>query len=268
MKKLFTVFAVASIMASNVFAWSWKEALEEGYSRTSHSFRIYTSSSDFNVICSTRRLDVIDLYVVGGSTTATATFEVFADSAAFTTTGGLYPGTTYWNFESSDQDTIGEAITYWNAVATTTVGVEGGIVMALRQGAYDGNLSSSMTVRSAVSVHTSANNTVFATDAIIGMSYLISATSGERTVITGATIRATFASGDTEVTIYDGDSISDIMLWKEKLTTSNVSYPLNIGASERAYIKGTLGTIVRVNVVNTSGVVLTAGEINITGFTE
>ncbi len=270
-------FLAVAVLFMSVQAWgfSYKEVLEEAYDADNRAIKVNISTdmadsqkTAFAPICSTRTTSVLDIYIVGGSTTATATFQVFADSAAFVTTGGLYPGTTYWNFEADDQDTLGEAVTYWNAAAVTTLGGEGGIVFALRDGAYDGNLSSSMTVRSAVTVHSSTNTTAFATDAIIGKTILIEATADKANYLTNCVANVTFASGNTYINIYDGDDKTLPYLRREKITTSAVDYPLNIGKTEYDYVFGTANSIMRIDVVNESGIPITAGYVNILGFTK
>ncbi len=223
-------------------------------------------STQLTVTSSATCFEVANIATLTATPACTAICIVSADSATFTNTGGLQAGSTYWQFNYANQDTLGEAISYWNAASTSTPGIEGGIVMVLRQGAYDGNLSSSMTARSSVSAHTDTNTIVFNTDAIIGMTYTILATADKVNYITNCVPNATFASGNTYVNIYDGTAVSDTRLRREKIPTSATDAKLDIGNTVDTYLFGTENTAMRIDVVNESGIPITAGQINILGF--
>ena len=260
--------------ATNLYALGMQEAIVNTYSESDQSFKMYLSTSPpgyqktpFTPICSTRTLAVFDIYVAGGSTTTTSTFQGFTDSGAWVQVGGLNPGTTYARFLYANQNTFGEFKSYWESVSTNTPGVEGGVTIVLRQGAYDGNFISSLTVVGATNVHSSTNTVTFFTVAIIGITYTIPATSGERNYISSCDVEATFASGLVDVTIYDGTAITDYHL-KQRNVTTLVTNPLNIGDSVDSYIFGSVNTAMRIDVVNKSGIVITANKINITGFTK
>ena len=269
-------FLAVAVLFMSVQAWgfSWKEVLEEAYDSANRALKINLSTdmagsqkTVLTPICSTRTTTVLDIYVVGGSTTATATFQVFVDSAALVTTDGLYPGTTYWMFEYANQDTLGEAVTYWNAAAVTTPGIEGGAVFVLRQGAYDGNLSSSMTVRAAVTVHTSTNTTIFYTDAIIGMTYTIAAPASGSNYITGGEANVTFSTGSVFLNVYDGTTATtSALLHRQEVEASATGEDFSLGKTADDYIFGTTATATRIDVVSEDGIPLTAGQMNIRGF--
>jgi len=266
---------ILCFMAGQVFGWSWKEAIEDAFDKDNNAFKMNaatdTTSSQKTAlipVCSTYTAHVLDIYVVGGDTTTTSTFQVFADSGAWVQVGGLKPGTTYAYFNYANQDTLGEFVAYWNAVSTNTPGFEGGGVLVLRQGAYDGNPTSSLTVVGATNVHSSTHTVVFNTDAIIGMTYTISATSGQVTYLTNCVVNATFAAGNTYVNIYDGTANTDTRLRREKITTSAADAKLDLGDTIDSYLFNTSGNAIRIDVVNESGTAITAGQINLLGFTK
>lgn len=252
MKKILG-FLVLFGVVSNVSAFSFKDAIEKSY----------LGKDKIAPVCSTRTLAMFDIYVVGGSTTATATCTVWASSMVFVTTDGLLPGTTYVMLNDADKDTIGELITFLNAVSSNTIGVEGGIVVTLRDGVYGGNPSSSMTVRGSIDVNTSTNTKTLYTDAIIGVTYTIPATVNKRNFLTYCNANMTFASGSTYISVFDGaDNTDTTLLDKTKITTSAVNYSLPI-YGEGSYIMGSKNTAMHIQIVNEDGTAISANILNI-----
>ena len=125
--------------------------LNVNQTRTTSGLTLYMSGNDGVVT------DVISVYITGGSTTSAASVQVFTSSVSFTTVGGLYPGTTYWDFSDSSQDTLAEALNYWNTSSTKSAGIEGGIVLSTEASYHGVILSTALTVADSVSCLGSGN---------------------------------------------------------------------------------------------------------------
>lgn len=256
MKKILRTVLVLGVLSGAAYALSANGAV----------VRMYRGSDLFTPVCSTRTLAMFDIYVVGGSTTSVSTFQVFTDSGAWVQVGGLLPGTTYAYFNYANQNTAGKFRDYWNSVSTNTPGFEGGGVIVLRNGVYDGNIMSSMTVVGATNVHSSTHTVAFFTDAIIGVTYTIPATVNKRNYVTNCVVNVTFGSGSTFVNIYDGPKSTNTYLRREKVATSAADAKLDIGDTVDSYIFGSVNTPTRIDVVNESGIVITANDFNLLGF--
>jgi hypothetical protein len=222
------------------------------------------NSNTLTPIVVERTTSAMTLYIVGGATTSAASYQVCADSIAFTTADGLYPGTTHVVFADAHVDTLGELITYLNAIPTTTAGVEGGIVAAIVNGAYDGNASSELTASAITACKGSVNIKTLAFDNILGMSYTLPVSglkSGQQYHITGLNVNATFAEGTTNLTIYNGSSSSSSKILKYEVDTSATETPVKSVNSELA---GSERTAMRFDVVGSTWI--TSGYMSISGF--
>jgi len=329
---------------------------------TSSAFTVYMNGSDGSV------LDALTLYIVGGSTTATATYVVNASSIRFVTTGGMLPGTTYWDFNDAAMDTLAEGMNHFLAVGASIPGIEGGLVVstssplyvnilsarltavattnclavgniatltvtpaadagatfeigassitcrtanglfpgttwfiyavngrdtlvelidtlnavastvhgadggfvALRvQGSYYDNDTVEFTAAALADAHSSTHTLLVGFDNTLGMSYLIDApsVSGETNYIENAAFAATFASGSTFVSVYDGIASTDSLLRYEEVGTTAIDDMLNLGSSA---IFGTVDTATRFDIVGSSWITTTGGVsyINIISYTE
>lgn len=214
-------------------------------------------------------LDALEIYMVGGATTTAATFTVFADSIAFTTADGLYPGTTEYVFADTDKDTLGELVTYLNAVPADTVGAEGGIVAAVKQGCYDGSPSVSLATNTATDIFGVAAKHTIALDTgtQLGISYIFPVTmlgdKREQFHITGINTNVTYGSGSVEIKVYDGDKTTDTCLLRYKANATTVETPV-LSIPQDGTLAGSHFKPIRVDVVGTAAI--TAGYLGITGY--
>lgn len=191
-------------------------------------------------------------FTLVATSTPSATFAVFADSAAL---ANLLAYTTYFVFSESDRDTTGELISIINGLS--------GVTCTRVQGSYSENPSTQLTEIAATTI--GAGAVTFASDNILGMSYIASAdTLGRRYNVVDVMANATFATGTTFVNIYDGTTTSDTQLRREKLSTSAADGPLDL--PETGHVYGTENTAIRYDVVSSSWI--TDGYINITSFLE
>ncbi len=204
----------------------------------------------------------ITAYIVGGATTTDSRCEVSASSIAFTTTGGLFPGTTSLVFAGTDKDTVGELVAYLNALSTSTIGAEGGIVATVPNGAYDGNTSSELTEILNVNVKSSTNTATLAIDSILGMTYTIAAstTTGNSIYLSNWVGNATFGSGTVLFNVYDGTATTDTQIRKETINSSGVDAIADLPATKD--FCGSANTAMRIDMVGSAA--LTAAYMNIT----
>lgn len=213
-----------------------------------------------------RTTDALNIYITGGSTTSAATRQVHADSMTFTTTGGLYPGTTQYVFADTDKDTLDEFIVFLNAVSATTAGAEGGIVAVKIQGAYGKNDSSELTVAASAGCLGSDNVSKLTFANTLGISYTIAASglSGLQLYkITGMSVNVTFASGTTYLYIYDGTDNTATRLLKYEIDTTATETPIHAIPSDGSFI-GSNNTAMTIEVVGSANI--TAGYFNFAGF--
>lgn len=194
----------------------------------------------------------IDIYNVGGGTQTAATVQVTVSSMTLITTAGLNPGTTWVNFPDADKNTVGEVVNFINANLgpanwTTATGVGGGWVASLSQGSYEGNDSSSMTVVAAQSALTSANKITLATDAVIGISYVIPK-GDNRIVLENLVCNSTFGSGSPYMAVYLGQGTGK-QVRKETLAATTVDKVFNLPPLG---LIGDPGDIMRIDIVNTA----------------
>jgi hypothetical protein len=196
--------------------------------------------------------ECLTVYAVGGGTISEVTCTVNADSVTFTSTGGLYPGTTDFVFADTDKDTIGELITYMNNVSAITPGVGGGLVASLPQGSYDGNISSSIVAADAQSIFYSTAPVTLETEQVSGISYLIPApTNGDSIYLTNAVVNATYGSGSLSFAVYDGTSTSSTQLRKETGGATTVDKSVNLPIDN---FKGSANTAMRIDLVGTAAI--------------
>lgn len=206
----------------------------------------------------------ISVYITPESTSTATTYKVFETSISFTTEDGLYPGTTYLMLTESNKDTIGELVTFINAIPVGVLGAGNGITASLPQGSYDGNISTGLTVNhTATSIWSSTNTSTITLiqNAIYGQSYLIPASSsGDSINLTNLVVNGTFGSGTTYVNIYDGTAITDTQIRHEKITTTVVGKQILLGND----FKGTANTAMRIDIYNATAGILTASYMNFT----
>lgn len=130
MKKLLIIFG-AIMLSVPLFAKDTAKTLDPIYqARTTNAMTIY------NLPNSSAATTGVTLYVTGGSTTSAVSYYVGTSSLTITTTGGLYPGTTWFVFADTRMDTLTELINYAFGLADTQIGGEGGIIMSTTSVAY------------------------------------------------------------------------------------------------------------------------------------
>ena len=180
--------------------------------------------------------------------TTGSTIGVFASSMTL-----VHSGTTYdYIFSVSTTNTAGEIVTLLNAIS--------GITASMFQGAYPDNDSTQL----ATAASSYVTSSTFTFDNTLGMTYTLPAdTNGRRNHLIDCMVNATFATGTTNVSIYDGASTST-QIRKEKVKTSVTDKPLNI--PEKGYVYGSADTAMRIDVVGSTWI--TAGDMKITSFKE
>lgn len=213
-----------------------------------------------------RSTNAITVYIVGGATTTAASYTVFADSIAFTTADGLYPGTTHFVFADTDKDTLEEFVNYCNDVSVTTPGAEGGIVAAIVNGCYDKGATTDLTAGTDATILGVANIATITMDAILGISYILPASGlapEQRYHITGINTNVTFASGTVYLKIYDGDDHTDTNLLKYEIDVTATETPIR-SIPNNGDLAGSENTAIRIDVIGSAAI--TAGHITIIGY--
>jgi len=211
----------------------------------------------------------VSLYVVGGATTSAASYRVYADSIAFVTAGGLFPGTTHFKLTDTDKDTVEEFVNYCNNVSTTLVGAEGGIVASIVNGCYDKNTTSVLTVTGLVSCLGAENAKTLYADSVLGISYTIPSTRLARRQqfhITGISLGATITTGTAYLRIYDGDDYADTEIFKYKIGEVGTTYdeaPL-ISFPAQGELAGSNESPMRFDIETSAGI--TDGYLSISGY--
>jgi hypothetical protein len=198
--------------------------------------------------------DGLKLYIVGDSTTTTATYIVTDTSITFTTTGGAWgvqEGSTYFLLTG---DICGETLdsfcTYVNALSTTTLGAIGGIHAELASNVYGLNLLSGLATAEEATCLGVANEASLAMGSIIGMSYVIPAETDRRINLFNLVANATFGSGSTAIYIYNGTGIGE-QIRKEKVPTTALDKELSLSSQG---LQGGRGQSMRIDVVGTAAI--------------
>lgn len=194
----------------------------------------------------------ISIYNIGGGTQTSSSAAVWVSSMDLVTADGLNPGTTNVTFSMANSDTVGEFITFVNALDQSTCpGVGAGWVAILSQGSYEGNVSASMTVVALSTCNTSAYPLQLTIDAVLGMSYVIPApTNGDSIYLTDAVVNATYGSGSLNFNVYDGVT-TDTQIRKETGGATTVDKSINIPVD---YFKGSPNTAMRLDLVGTAAI--------------
>jgi len=200
---------------------------------------------------------------------AGATFEIGASSITCRTANGLFPGTTWFVFASNGRDTLVELFDTLDASPSTVPGADGGFTVVRAQGSYYDADTIELSTAALTDAHTSTNTLSLTLFRTLGMSYLIDApsVSGEANYIENASVAATFGSGSTFVSVYDGEDSTDSLLRYEEVGTTAVDDMLNLGNS---VIFGTVDTAMRFDVVCSTWMTIADGVsyINIISYTE
>ncbi len=209
--------------------------------------------------------DGIQIYIVGGSTTATATVQVNVDSITFTTTDGLYPGTTDYVFTSATE-TLSDLQTALMAISTATAGAEGGIIVTIPTSTYELNCSSDLAEVSPTGCLGVANKVTLDLDTVYGWSYTTPAgcPRGYQRHITGLSVNATFGSGTVYLYVRDGTDTTDTTLLKYEIDTSATQ--TNIILPSNGDFAGSKETQLRFDIIGSAAI--TAGFMNIIGHKE
>jgi len=203
------------------------------------------------------------MYIVGGSTTATATYQVLGSSIVMITTDGLYPGTT--SIIYTTYDTLEKVVNRMAAIPVTTPGAEGGIVVATIQGIYYGDTPTRLTSVSAATDCLGVNNktTLTLVDAT-GMSYILPASllnSDQQFHITEIVANATFTSGTVFLNVYSGTSTTSTQIRHQQIPTSATDK--SISFSDLGTLANSQNTGMLFNIVGSS--CISGAYINITG---
>lgn len=212
----------------------------------------------------------VTIYIVGGATTSAASFITTTSSICFFTAGGLYPGATSYLYSDPNINTVAKFISYLNAKSTYTLGLEGGIVVSLTNGCYDGNsiaLSSFSAVTATSIKGSSAAKQLYlgGTSGIYGVSYVLPASGlgwRQQYHLTRLNANATYGSGTVTCTIYDGDKSTCTVLGKCTLSATGVE--TQILSSGDDYFAGSNVTAMRIDIIGTAAV--TAGYFGASGF--
>jgi hypothetical protein len=215
-------------------------------------------------------LSALNLYVVGGSTTATADYANYGSSIEFITTGGLYPGTTNIVFAEARADTIYDLVNTLNGLPVTTPGAEGGIVAAYSPNTYLDNETSRIPAVSTTGCLGVANISTLTVVATNGISYILDRSkldNHQQFHITDLSMNLTFTSGNGQLNVYDGVSSTNTKIRGEKWAVSGIDAKAdippngNFAGTFRNDYNGTGGTM-RFDVICTTNV--SAGNMNMT----
>ncbi len=254
MKRFLTMVVLCFLIKGVAFGFSWKDAIEDSY----------LGKDMITPVCSTRSLVVLDFYVVGGGTETSITADVGTSSITITTVSGKYPGTFYWELNTGSA-TIAEASQYFadlQAASTVTAGIPGGIVLTVRDNVYGGNDTSSMTVTTTnINIHSSTNTKSLSTDAIIGYEYTLDSVTNKKNFVTACETIATFGSGTTILSIYDGDDATGALLYQRTLVTATWLDVDIDGPGD--YLPSTKGNAIFVQVYNSANAAVTANILNL-----
>lgn len=183
---------------------------------------IVSEGSSYVSAQSTRTTNAFTMYVVGGATTSVLTFQRWGSSMSITSTEGLYAGTTVFLYADADKDTVGEFITYLNAVPDTTLGAEGGIVAVINAKCYESNLTSEITVSTtAKNCHSSTHTVTVGLDRVLAIIEKLDVPASKKQYfVTDCKVNVTFATGSTYLYIRDGLEDDSTLKYRQQISTS------------------------------------------------
>ena len=204
-------------------------------------------------------LDVMTVYIVGGSTTTSATYFVGTSSINFTTTGGLHPGTTGFVFTNY---TISSLVSGLNSVPATTAGAEGGIVARLSTACWGGD-SPVRLIQGTSNYIKGSNNakTITQYDTNHMMYTLPKLDSSSKWHVADVSANITY-TGSTYINIYDGVTSTNTVIRHEKFVASGTDNAMDI--SPTGYLSTTGVTGMLFEIVSSSNI--SAGWCNIQAF--
>lgn len=200
------------------------------------------------------------LYFVDSTTNTDATYDLNTTSMNLICTGGLYAGTTTLLFSESHLDTIGELVSFLNAISTSTVGVQGGVVATIAQGMYEGNLSTGLASATTTYINGAAYAKALSfTGQRYGLTYRIPApTGGNAIYLTNAVLNATYG-GTFLVNVYDGTGTTT-QIRQETAGATTVDKKLELPATDDFH--SSVNTAMRIDIVGDG--YITAGRFNLT----
>jgi hypothetical protein len=206
-----------------------------------------------------RSLNTFNVYTVGGSTTTSATYFIGTSSINFTTTGGLYPGTTSFALSAY---TLNQLVSKLNSLPATTVGAEGGIVAVLSSTTWGDDSSIRLIQGTSNYIKGSVNVKTITQSDTNHLSYTFPRPSGiNKWHLADVSANVTY-TGTTYINIYDGVTSTNTLIRHEKFVQSGVDNQMDLSGTGYFSTTGITGMLFEV--VSSSNI--SAGYVNIQSF--
>ena len=197
-------------------------------------------------------------------TTSTVSYAWYGSSFSFKSTGGLYAGTTVFNYTQGT--TLDAAIAVINNYGVGTQGIGSGIAVSRYNGYYPQAATAYLTPVLTYTTITATVSTMTST-ASQGISYILSRNLlnvGQRWHVTGVSGNLTYSNGITIFKVYAGSNTTDTLIAQETIGATTVDKSFVTPGVDGCFV-GAPYTDMRIDLVNDS-TATTAGYLNIRAF--